>query len=68
MVCVEGVGKSQPSLMICVLQEGRHVPGGISVVDYVSEQTIESGAAAAGNFSRNLQRDQRLELEMVPSG
>ena len=55
--------------MICVLQEGRHVPGGISVVDYVSEQTIESGAAAAaGNFSRNLQRDQRLELEMVPSG
>jgi len=49
--------------------EGRHVPGGISVVDYVSEQTIESGAtAAAGNFSRNLQRDQRLELEMVPSG
>jgi len=45
--------------------EGRHVPNGIPVVDYVSEQSLEVGSG--GSFSRSLQRDLRPELEMVPS-
>jgi len=50
--------------------EGRHVPNGIPIFDYASEQSLETSGGATGygsSYGRSLTRNSRLELERVPA-